>query len=199
MIQPIDNASVIEGTATSPSGVEAQSLAGSTFKFTSPAFHSRESFLVCSPWIDDNVQYNPNKDVNAVIDDQKMVAASPLFQPLSRDVSRQNVRVQGLQRWTGTVSRVMQDRFLAIIRDMTTPANPAEEVELDIQEVSRPDRSLIAPGAIFYWAIVYRDNSDGSRERITTLRFARQPKLNETDIEDIFEEADKVTELLQSA
>lgn len=196
MHQLIDNASVIEGLV-SASGV--QTLPNRPDEFTSSPVPPRDSVLVRSPWIVDEGTITPNRDPRTILKDQNEVIPAPLVRPLSVDVSSRYVKVRALQRWTGRVERVLQDRFVAIIRDITSPENPEEEVELDIQEVSGPDRSMVAPGAIFYWSIVYRDTRGGQRERLAILRFARQPKLSQTDVEDIYSEADRTADLLQSA
>jgi len=141
----------------------------------------------------------PNQDARAILTGQPETTPTPFVTPLFLDVARRNVKVQALQRWTGRVERVAGDRFVAIISDVTTPTNPAEEVDLDVEDVSPADRPLVAEGAIFYWSIVYRDTKGGQRERITTIRFARQPKLSDDVINDIFSEADKIAELLESA
>lgn len=199
MVQPMDNASVIEGATARQPGLPVQRLQKGAPEFALPSLPVGESYLVSSPWIEESSTVVPNKDMRATLNDQRELTPSSLFRPLSVDVSRRNIRVQALQRWTGRVECVSGDRFMAIVSDMTTPINPAEEVELDIQDVSLADRSLVAEGAVFYWAIVYRDTKGGQRERITTIRFARQPKLSDDDINDIFNEADELANLLESA
>ena len=92
----------------------------------------------------------------------------------------------------------MSGRFMAIISDVTSPGNPRQEVELDVQDVSPADRTLVLEGAIFYWAIAYRDRSGGQRERISTVRFARQPKLDQVDVEEILNQADEMAAFLES-
>lgn len=95
-----------------------------------------------------------------------------------------------LQRWVGRVEFVQNETFCAILLDSMNSHNPPEEVELDLREVSESDLPLLAEGATFYWSIGYRDTPGGQRERISTLRFARQPRLTKLDQKQIFEEAD---------
>jgi hypothetical protein len=76
--------------------------------------------------------------------------------------------------------------------------NPLEEVELDREEVSKSDLPLLAKGAVFYCSIGYRDTPGGQRERIFTLRFARQPRLSRAEVKRIFEEADRLAAFLES-
>jgi hypothetical protein len=199
MVQPLDSASVIEGTTATQPGLAARGLSNLSSEFSFPSLLPGESYLLSSPWIEEPSTVVPNRDMRATLNDQRESTPSPVFRPLRVDVSRRNIRVQALQRWTGRVEGVMGDRFVAIVSDVTTPTNPAEEVELDVGDVSWADQSLIKEGAIFYWAIVYRDTNSGQRERISTIRFARQPKLSDSDVSDIFGEADKIAELLESA
>lgn len=110
--------------------------------------------------------------------------------------SKQKVIV--LQRWVGRVERVEADRFLAVLGDATNSRNPLEQVELDLSEVSESDLPLLACGATFYWSIGYRDTPGGQRERISALRFARQPHLSKTEVSRIFERADHLAAFLES-
>ena len=102
-----------------------------------------------------------------------------------------------LQRWVGRVEFVKNDTFCAFLVDAMNSGNPAEEVELECREVSESDRPLLAEGATFYWSIGYRDTQEGQRERISTIRFARQPRLSEVDQKQIFEEADRLAAFLE--
>ncbi len=67
----------------------------------------------------------------------------------------------------------------------------------DIEEISPSDRPLVKPGAVFYWAMTYRDEKDGTRRKAETIRFARQPILTERDIRDLLNEADSIAALLE--
>jgi hypothetical protein len=103
-----------------------------------------------------------------------------------------------LQRWVGRVECVDGDRFFAVLDDATDSVCPQEQVELDISEVSTSDLTLLVPGATFYWTIGYRDTPGGQRERISTLRFARHPRLSKTEVSRIFAQADQLAALLDS-
>ncbi len=109
-----------------------------------------------------------------------------------------NGKVTVLQRWVGQIERVEASQFIAIISDATNPRNPPEEVELDLAEVSRSDLPLVAEGATFYWSIGYRDTPGGQRERISTLRLARRPRLSLSEVNRIFERADRLAAYLES-
>jgi hypothetical protein len=115
--------------------------------------------------------------------------------PSVRD-SKWKVRV--LQGWVGIVNDVKGDRFSAVLADTTNSRNAPEQVELDLEEVSESDRPLLTEGATFYWSIGYRDTPGGQRERISSLRFARQPRLSENEVNRIFDRADNLAALLES-
>ena len=107
-------------------------------------------------------------------------------------------RVTVLQGWVGRVSEVRAKDFVAILTDATKLANPPERVELDVSEISDSDIALLADGAIFYWSIGYRDTPGGQRERISTLRLARQPKIGQAELRRTFQEADRLADTLES-
>lgn len=156
-----------------------------------------ESYLVSSPWVHSNSKDSPNRDVYRDI--QFEVDPAPLVRPLAFDISERNFKVKALQRWTGRVERVLENSFIAIVCDVTTPSNPDEEVELEIEDVPVGDRTLITNGSIFYWAMVYRDTKSGQREKSETIRFARQPRISEGTEKEIFADADDITAILESA
>lgn len=109
----------------------------------------------------------------------------------------QRERITALQRWVGLVESVGDASFTARISDETNTTNPIEEVELPLDEVSASDRELVVSGGTFYWSIGYRDSADGQRERISTLRFARQPKISLSEQNRIIRQADELTALLE--
>jgi hypothetical protein len=155
-----------------------------------------EGFLLCPPRDEARLSLNRNKLIQASPQDQIDTREDVLVRLPSLRESKWKVRV--LQRWVGCVEHVMADRFIAVLSDATSPHNPPEQVELDLSEVSQSDLSLLAQGATFYWSIGYRDTPGGQRERISTLRFARQPHLSKTEVKRILEEADHLAAFLES-
>lgn len=87
-----------------------------------------------------------------------------------------------LQKWEGVVTERDDECFWARLTDLTS-SGPTEEVELLIQDVPWEDRSLVEPGAVFYWSIGYRDEASGQRWRASTLRFRRLPVWSEDELE----------------
>src|SRR6266852_2930584 len=119
-----------------------------------PAFE--KEFLVRQPLIA-RARFGLNTD--------EVMKSSPQGQHVPREdilvrlpsLRKSKWKVKVLQRWIGQVEQVKSDRFVAILADATSSRNPPEQVELDLEEVSESDRSLLAEGATFYWSIGYRD------------------------------------------
>jgi hypothetical protein len=134
----------------------------------------------------------PEQDIRAsVIDDAHVVVRRP---PPANPRERFIV----LQRWEGTVSSQDDGTFTAVLRDLTDPTQPDEEVNLPFTEVADDDRMLACPGAVFYWAIGYRVKLAGSRERVSSLRFRRLPEFTRRDLKRIHDEAARLSTLFGS-
>lgn len=100
-----------------------------------------------------------------------------------------------LQKWEGTVLQVLEDSFFARLVDLTND-DVDEEAEFPMEEVSDADRSLIAPGAVFYWNIGYIDNISGQRTRASVIRFRRLPVWRSEELERAKREAQHLGDLL---
>jgi len=157
---------------------------------------SQEGFLIRGPLPEERFSVHKNESIQASPPDQRATREDVLVRLPSLRESKWKVTV--LQRWVGRVEHVKADRFLAVIADATNSRNPPEEVEIELSEVSRGDLTLLAPGAAFYWSIGYQDSPGGQRERISALRFARHPRLSETEVNRAFEEADQLAAFLES-
>ena len=159
-------------------------------------FGSREQFLFRKPFTETRQSLYRNEMITASPEGQSDTRQDVLVRLPSLRESKWKVRV--LQRWVGRVEHVNGDSFVATLHDATSPRYPPEQVEIDRSEVSESDLSLLAPGATFYWSIGYRDTPGGQRERISTLRFARLPRLSTTEVSRILEHADNLAALLES-
>jgi hypothetical protein len=157
----------------------------------------QKEFLVRQPLIAVQASIFPrnNETARAVPQEQRTVYGDALVRLPSLRESKWKVTV--LQRWIGVVARVEANHFFAVLSDATATQNPAEQVELDLREVSESDLSLVADGATFYWSIGYRDTPGGQRDRISTVRFARQPRLSKSEVKRIFEHADRSADFLE--
>ncbi|MCY3968241.1 MAG: hypothetical protein OXF21_06735 [bacterium] len=98
---------------------------------------------------------------------------------------------QALQKWQGTVSEVTGSTFTARLLDLTEPSDE-EEAEFDLEEVSRGDLDLVAPGAVFYWSVGYRTEPSGERSRSSVLVFRRLPAWNEKDMQRAADRAEEL-------
>jgi hypothetical protein len=97
-----------------------------------------------------------------------------------------------LQKWEGTVTEVGDGWFTASLRDVTEPGRPNERIELPFEEVTPGDWPLVAAGAVFYWAIGYRDNLSGERERVSSIRFQRLPAWTRREVRDATRTAEEL-------
>jgi hypothetical protein len=100
-----------------------------------------------------------------------------------------------LQTWEGHVLDVSGDSFVARLSD-STGDDPEEEAEFPLDEISPIDRDLIAPGAVFYWSVGYRDRSNGQRSRESVIRFRRLPAWSERELADARERANELLDRL---
>jgi len=158
---------------------------------------TQERFLLRQPLLEEWRRFlDRNEEAQASPQDQGDTREDILVRLPSLRESKWKVRV--LQRWVGRVESVTADKFVAVLDDSTSSGSPQEQVELELSEVSDSDLPLLARGAAFYWSIGYRDTPEGQRERISTLRFARQPRLSRTELNRIFEHADQLAALLES-
>ncbi len=99
-----------------------------------------------------------------------------------------------LQRWEGIVTECREETFLGHLTDLSAEG-PDEEVELLLEDIPDEDRSLVAPGAVFYWAIGYRFEASGQRSRVSSLRFRRLPVWSASELEAARARAGEVAEV----
>ncbi|MBI2393098.1 MAG: hypothetical protein HYV09_26170 [Deltaproteobacteria bacterium] len=100
------------------------------------------------------------------------------------------------QQWEGTVQAIEGEDVVAVLRDLTDPSRPEEEVTIGLDEVSPDDRPLVSPGAIFYWSIGYRTSPFGQVERVSAIRFRRLPAWSKRDIRRIEERTRELIDFL---
>ena len=102
-----------------------------------------------------------------------------------------------LQSWQGVVEKRSENAFFVKLYDLTTKGI-VEEAEISLDEVSREDLKLVAPGAIFYWNIGYRDSiRDGQRIRASEILFRRLPAWTEGEINEAEREAARISSELR--
>lgn len=124
-------------------------------------------------------------------------AALPVLRAVRRlpPFSRPRERFIVLQQWEGTVLSTSDEEFTAVMRDLTNPSRPDEEMTLPIDEVPESDRRLLVSGAVFYWSLGYKETLSGQRERVAALRFRRLPVWTSSDLRDLQRKADEFAKL----
>lgn len=100
-------------------------------------------------------------------------------------------RFKLLQQWEGELIEIKNEECTAILRDMSHPENPIEEITFSVAEILSSDISLAVPGSIFYLSIGYDDRIDGRRLR-AVIRFRRLPAWTMSDFKRAEEEAEKI-------
>lgn len=96
-------------------------------------------------------------------------------------------RFRSLQGWEGVVEEVSDRTFTARLFDLSRPE--IEEVaEFEVAEVFEDDRSLLEPGAVFYWDIGYLE-TPGGRRRASEIRFRRLPAWTQEELDAAKKEA----------
>jgi hypothetical protein len=55
-------------------------------------------------------------------------------------------------------------------------AEPDQEVEIDLAQVSPVEAALVKPGALFFWAIGYMTRATGRRNLVLAIEFRRLPR-----------------------
>jgi len=116
----------------------------------------------------------------------------PYLIPLPRRLVREYFIA--LQKWEGYVTEVGQDTFHARLIPLLGEGSDLE-AEIWIEEIDGEDRTLLQPGAIFYWSIGYLDRPSG-RQRTSIIRFQRLPVWTKRELEAARAEAAKLKELL---
>ena len=87
-----------------------------------------------------------------------------------------------IQKWEGVVTSVFDSSFEASLIDLRDNS-PDEIIEIDFDEVSPDDLSLVEAGAVFYLNIENNTDKFGQLRNSTVLRFRRLPAWSRTDLE----------------
>jgi len=151
-----------------------------------------------APYVVAPVSEHDQEGYSESIDTYNGKASKPLMKDVYRIYNRltPDHRYKVLQKWEGTVVGISDNECRAILRDLTSPELPQEEVTFSIEEISESDLELAVPGAVFYWSIGYYDHRDGQRFRTSTIRFRRFPVWRQKDLEKASEEATTIRDRL---
>ena len=102
------------------------------------------------------------------------------------------------QQWEGTVLELNSGSFVARVSDRTNPANVDELATFDFDEISVEDRSLVAPGATFYWTIGTERSPAGTIKNVEFVNFRRLPRWSSSSLREAKQEARDLASLLFS-
>jgi hypothetical protein len=180
---------ILRQVAEHPSGGPVESL-------VSAPLSPQKKFLIRAASVEKMLFHRHNDEAQAAPREQVMKSPDVLVRLSAEQWSSQKVIM--LQRWIGRVEQLKTHTFVAVISDATTPHHPLEEVELDLREIPPSDLDLLVPGAAFYWTIGYEDSPGGQRQRVSALRLVRQPRVSDTEMNRIFDRAERLAELLES-
>jgi hypothetical protein len=119
----------------------------------------------------------PNQDATAEFiygqEPEENIIEIPQFQPLE---GRPNESFAALQEWEGLVISVDENFMTAELSDTAQREVTREEnAEIPISEVPEAERTRIAPGALFRWAIGYTRKASGGLSRTSQIYFRRAP------------------------
>jgi hypothetical protein len=93
-----------------------------------------------------------------------------------------------LELWEGTVTQIDGDFFEATL--LSSGNDPLRlDAEFDVDDLSRDDKELLAPGASFYLTIARVRSRDGRVGRRADIRFRRLPKWRDMEIDAVWERA----------
>ena len=120
---------------------------------------------------------------------------APRVVRLPQSNSEPECRYDVRQKWEGVVKWCTETEFGVVLRDLTHPNAPDEEVTLSLDEVSSEDIPLLQPGAVLYWSIGY-EISRGQKKRVSTIRFRRQPAWSRREVLRVKERAKQLKEFL---
>lgn len=94
-----------------------------------------------------------------------------------------------LQAWEGVVVEVSDIDFTVRLFDKRNKMNPELSTAISIEELDDEERSLVEPGAYFYWSVGYCDTPSG-RKRQSVVRFRRLPAWTSEEIRKAKEQAE---------
>lgn len=107
---------------------------------------------------------------------------------------RPNQRFKLLQKFEGTILRVIGDECLAHVRDNEDP-DTVEEITFPLAEILY-DQHLAVEGAVFNWYIGYEDIA-GQRYRKSAIVFQRLPVWRKEDLDRAKAEAASILDKLR--
>jgi hypothetical protein len=125
---------------------------------------------------------------------QKVIENTSQMLPKRLELSP-TYRLKPKQIWEGTVISCEPHRFTARLVDRTNSSNPDEIAYFDSDEISGDDRSLVQPGASFYWTVGTERTPAGQVKNVAMVTFRRLPRWNKSSFRKAKERAKAVLAL----
>lgn len=97
-----------------------------------------------------------------------------------------------LQRWEGYVRSVGTEFITAEVINLDSEDKSPEEIEVDWTDIDEGDRSLVEPGAVFYWHVGYSKTAGGQDIKGSVFRFRRLPAWTRAEIKAAKSFAEKI-------
>lgn len=112
--------------------------------------------------------------------------AEPLPYAVARPaMARQQKGARAVQEWEGTVVGQRRGMIIARLRDLLHQGRFEETAEIPLDNLSDPDKPLVAEGAVFYWTIGYTVSRGGQRTLASEIRFRRDPCWSASDLRKV--------------
>jgi hypothetical protein len=183
-----------------------QSAAGAQTRNTLNVFisHTRVSELVEAPQtilqdVFSPTEISPKEQDGDLRTDRshiEKVVAEPVRLPVELKALPARSTFFPIEEWEGTVLSVGENDFTARLVNRTRAQAADEEGRFAMAQLSsEEDRSLLVPGAIFYFSVGYEESPSGQRRTSAFLRFRRLPAWTARELSDVKAEADRLAEI----
>jgi hypothetical protein len=87
-----------------------------------------------------------------------------------------------LKRWEGSVTAINGNVITAEVVDLDSQIPLKEEIEIEFEDISEEDKSLVEIGAVFYWSVGYSTSIDRTVMRGSVFRFRRLPAWSRSEL-----------------
>jgi hypothetical protein len=135
----------------------------------------------------------------SILDAIQTVPRSVRLQPEVPEVPHvTGATLQIRQLWEGTVTEVHEQAFVAVLSDKTHPNSPDERVEFERFELRDEDRSLVEPGAVFYWMLGTERTASGQVRNISTIELSRLPLWTRSSLKAACDKTERTKQWFQA-
>jgi hypothetical protein len=138
----------------------------------------------------------PESTEATLASDIKIPTGATLRAPIKITLGKGIPRLETRQLWEGIVTQVLNDTFVAILKDKTENKNPEELVTFDFGEIAAEDRVLIRPGSSFYWTIG-SERTSGQLKNVSIVQFRRLPVWTRNALANVESRARRIREVFR--